>query len=131
MPTKTKPDPNAVYQCRETISFSAEATLRAGERRRGDDPLVIEHFEHFVADGTPIRSYPQLDPPSEPRVAPEVDTAVYEHLAPFDGLVLRRPVKVLHKKEVREFPAGTIFASDAEIVRSLPDAFEKPSGVKR
>ncbi len=57
MPTKTKskPDPNAVYQCRDSISFDLQTTLRAGERRRGDDPLVREHFEHWVPDGTPIR----------------------------------------------------------------------------
>jgi len=126
---KPKPHPAAVYVCTTTASFGP-TVLNAGERRRGDDPLVTEYPQHWVQDGVPIVpevAVPEVISKARGRKRPvERDTVVYGTLEPFDGVVLRRPLKVANAAgEITQLAVGAIFARDSELVRLLPDAFER------
>ncbi len=129
--TKSKPDPNAVYVAKESVSFALGQTINTGERRAGTDPLVRDHFEFWVPDGTPIRAH-QGDPPAPTKRQPQADVTVYEALTTLDVVVSRRPLRVwkASTKELVQLPVATAVARDSELVRLLPDAFEKPK-VKR
>jgi len=107
--------------------------LNAGERRRGDDPLVTEYPQHWVPDGTPI--VPEVADPEVLNKArgrrrrAGVDVIAYEVLTPLDAVVLRRPLRVGHFSEpdrVTQLPAGTVLPRDSELVKQVPDAFEAP-----
>lgn len=133
MPSKTKPDPTRVYQCRDSVTFSLEDTIRKGERRRGDDPLVTAHFEHWVEDGALIHAHPGAGTLPAPRKRqPQADAVIYEPLTVLDVVVSRRPLRVLKAstEELVQLPVATAVARDSELVRQLPDAFEVPK-VKR
>ncbi len=124
------PNPERIYICTTTASFGP-TVLNAGERRRGDDPLVRDHFPHWVPDGVPV--VPEVADPgvinkARGRKRPaERDTVLYGTLEPFDGVVLRRPLKVANAAgEITQLAVGAIFARDSELVRLLPGDFEKP-----
>ncbi len=132
--TKTKPSPDKVYVCRETVSIEIDGVpmaLCAGDRRRGDDPIVRAHPDWFAPDGTPVSALPAYDPPSPTKRPPaDYDVTAYEAVLPLDVLITRIPLKVRRAADdsILQLPVGTAFPRDAEIVRLHPEAFTDPKG---
>jgi hypothetical protein len=58
MATEKQPDPNAWYVCTETASITLSGpyefiTVREGERRRGDDPILENAAAFFLPEAMP------------------------------------------------------------------------------
>ncbi len=127
---KAAPNPQLVYVCTTTASFGP-TVLNAGERRRGDDPLVTEYPQHWVPDGVPVVpevADPEVISKARGRKRPiERDAVCYSTLTPLEVVVARRPLRILDGTgKLHQIAVGTAFAHDAEIVRLLPGDFEKP-----
>jgi hypothetical protein len=138
----TKPDPDAVYLA--WMAFHSEhGSVATGERRRGDDEMVINHFGYFLPDGTPRHKWPEpwhAAVRREEAEDPPPDADLHLPVRPVEAepiVVLTRPLRVSvgttitgRAGEVIDFAAGARFTASAQIVRELPSAFE-PEGKTR
>ena len=84
-PDRKKPDPERIYFAVEGFA-STGLQIARGERRRGDDPVVIEHFDllhrHEPPDEIHVVALAELPPPAPGRVLALVVEADPRHPAP-------------------------------------------------
>jgi hypothetical protein len=150
---KSEIDPSGTYVCWQSgvaLVDGEEFSFHAGERLRGDSPLVQATARFWTLDGNEVPTHwdtlVERNEADRPPV-PEHDALVVLEpvlLEREDVRTLNREVAVLvgpgqEKKQVT-YQAGTVFDARSELCGVLPDAFEpedshiqftKPKGRRR
>ena len=136
---KTKKiDPDGTYVCWQSgvaLVDGEEFSFHAGERLRGDSPLVQATAQFWTLDGNEIPTHwdtlVERNEADRPPV-PEHDALVVLEPVPLqreDVRTLNRAVTLLvgpgQEKKQRTYQAGTVFDARSELCGVLPDAFEE------
>jgi hypothetical protein len=137
---KSEIDPAGTYVCWQSgaaLVDGEEFTFHAGERLRGDDPLVQATAQFWTLDGNEIPTHwetvVERNDADRPPVV-EHDAVVVHRPEPLereDVRVLNRAITVLAgaggDKELIQYEVGTVFNARSELCTVVPDAFEDPA----
>ena len=130
-------DPAGTYVCWQSgaaLVDGEEYTFVAGERLRGDSPLVQATAQSWVIDGNEVPTHwdtvVERNEADRPPVV-DHDAVVVHQPVPLereDVRVLNRAITVLvgagGNKELVTYERGTVFNSRSELCSVVPDAFE-------
>ena len=141
-----QPDAGAIYVCWQSGSAEVDGqtfSFNRGQRLRGDNPIVQNCGQFFVADGTPGDQMPShwdqvVERNEVEQPAPEFEISltgpVPQALEPERTITLTRDVTVraglVADREVVTFDKGSVFSATSELAERLTDDAFEPSSVQ-